>query len=100
MPKVSLINDAVPALEVPQGANLLDSLIEGGVDIEHSCGGNALCATCRVRVMSGDESLLAMSSAESFALSRIRKRDGLRLACQLQVRGDLRVEVQERRVES
>jgi ferredoxin len=80
-------------LKLAAGGNLLEGLLGAGIAVGNDCGGNAQCATCRVVVKSGAESLADMSDLETYALSRVRKQGVVRLACQVWVAGDLEVEV-------
>lgn len=75
---------------VPDGANLLRVALLEGVHINASCGGTGGCGKCRVRIPSGeyDGGTGSKLSDEDFA-------DGLRLACRIEVHGDLKVEIPE-----
>lgn len=75
---------------VPDGANLLRVALLEGVHINASCGGTGGCGKCKVRIPSGeyDGGRASKLSDEDFA-------DGLRLACQVEVRGDLEVDIPE-----
>ena len=64
-----------------QSDSLLETLINLGIDIDHSCGGNATCGTCVVKVISGSvnpPNEVEMEFAAERGLS-----PGERLACQL-----------------
>jgi len=81
------------ALDVVSGGNLLAAMLESGVAIGNDCGGNAQCATCRVRVDACEFVMPPMGMAEEYALSRVRKVGVVRLACQCAVVGDMSVAV-------
>lgn len=53
-------------------------------DIPHAsvCGGRGRCSTCRVRVISGEESLSPISAEETRVLERVGAPPHVRLACQ------------------
>lgn len=80
-------------MAVPVGCNLLHAMLEAEIAIGNDCGGNAQCATCRVAVTSGTESLPPASDLETYALSRVKKQGTVRLACQIHVNSDLDVEI-------
>lgn len=42
-----------------QGERLLDGVVRSGIALAHDCGGALACATCRVAVLEGLESLRA-----------------------------------------
>jgi 2Fe-2S ferredoxin len=74
--------------------SFLDIALNGGVDLEHACGGNCACTTCHVIVKQGEENLSPMEEDEE---DRLYMADGLtlhsRLGCQAVVKGDVTVEI-------
>ncbi len=76
---------------VPAGTSLLDAARAAGVDIVASCSGLGVCGTCALRVVSG--MVTPLNSAEQDALSTAEIDQGLRLACQTAVLGDVRVDI-------
>lgn len=90
MPKV-IIED-VGTIDADIGRRLVLAVEEGGVDILHRCGGNARCATCRVEILGGDPG--PVTGPEETRLAQLSsRRASTRLSCQVQVRGDLQIEV-------
>jgi ferredoxin len=75
--------------EVPEGKKLVLGIEDSGVDILHRCGGQALCTTCRVKVLEGD--VPPISDKEVDALEELAEE--YRLSCQIRVQNDLTVEV-------
>jgi len=75
----------------PRGEKLLTALVSAGVPLPSACGGKGTCGQCRVRVAGGGPVL----PTETSVLSRREVARGVRLACQLTVRGDLSVSVPE-----
>ena len=65
------------------GQTLLEVAIEGGVHIEHSCGGLCACSTCHVYIESGQSCL---NKPQDDELDRVEQAPGLkinsRLSCQ------------------
>jgi Na+-transporting NADH:ubiquinone oxidoreductase subunit F len=85
------VNDT-RTLSVPMDLKLLWGLAGAGIHLPAACGGRGTCGQCRVLVREGAGEALAIEAA------RIARRDiarGVRLACQVAVRGDLRIEVPE-----
>lgn len=72
-----------------------------GVEIESACGGKGVCGKCRVRIESpsGEPAQSTCVSPPTEVESRLLGSEslaaGLRLACQTQVKGDVRVFVPE-----
>lgn len=79
----------VPALTFQK---LLPALNDGGIPVPSTCGGRGTCGLCRVTIVSGGE------DATPTELGRINNADihaGVRLACQVVVRGNMAVRVPE-----
>ena len=79
-------------VEVPEGINLnlMEVLKASDYDILATCGGMALCATCRVDVESGLEQLAPAEDMELDMLDTLPDANaGSRLACQLRVNEQL-----------
>lgn len=93
MPTVRFLPADVVA-EVEPGRSVLEAALDSGVSIYHTCGGNASCSTCRVRVLSGREGLTPPENAEAQVLDAFDLKDPYRLACQaLVIRGQIAVEI-------
>ena len=71
---------------VAQGTTLLEAARQAGVGLNAVCGGAGTCRTCRLRVVAGEVSPPNEAEREVEA-------EGLRLACQARVLGDVRVDV-------
>jgi len=77
---------------VDSGRSLLETLAGQGVLVPSACGGKGTCGACRVRVLDGAGPAPA---GEQGILGRADARRGYRLACQVTVRKDLRLEIPE-----
>ena len=86
------INAGEKVLEVEGGATLLQTLIDHEIYIPSACGGKGTCGFCKIQVEAGAGSVLPTETAY---LSRREVRAGVRLACQVKVRGDLQLRVPE-----
>jgi uncharacterized 2Fe-2S/4Fe-4S cluster protein (DUF4445 family) len=73
---------------VKRGTPLQDVLFPFGV--EFPCGGNAVCESCKVKVISGS---LAMTPEQENILSRKEAEQGWRLACRCKAEGDITLEI-------
>ena len=71
---------------VAPGTTLLQAAQQAGVGLNAVCGGGGTCGACRVRVVSGD--VTPPSGSENNAVA-----NGMRLACQVRVLSDVRVDV-------
>jgi iron-sulfur cluster assembly protein len=78
-----------------EGEILLERLLRDGVALAHDCGGTLACASCRVIVREGQESLSPASEDEEDMLDKASCSEaGSRLACQVSGSGaDLVVEI-------
>jgi class 3 adenylate cyclase len=84
MPSINVLPDGV---DVPfdRDSNLLDTLVDVGIPIDHLCGGRARCSTCRVWVVDGLSNLSERTPDESAMAARLDLPDRVRLACQATV---------------
>lgn len=75
-------------IEVPDGINLslMEVLRASDYSIEATCGGMALCATCYVEVIEGQEQLGEPNEAELDMLDTLPSSNSKsRLACQIKI---------------
>ena len=86
-----LINDERD-LEVAAGSKLLEALANVGLHLPAGCGGKGTCGQCRVKVLEGGGPLLP---TEESLLSPNEAARHVRLACQVAVREDLRIQIPE-----
>jgi adenylate cyclase len=76
-------------LRSPKGLTLLEMSRLHRLPHASACGGRGRCATCRVMVIGGGESLPPPNDIESRTLERIRAPRHVRLACQIRPEEDL-----------
>ncbi|MFI5399589.1 MAG: adenylate/guanylate cyclase domain-containing protein [SAR324 cluster bacterium] len=76
---------------VPRGTTVLEASRMHGIPHASVCGGRGRCSTCRVRVVSGYESLPPTSEDETKVLRRINAPANVRLACQVRCESELEV---------
>lgn len=74
------------------GLKLLGVLLDGGIPVPAACGGGGTCGLCRVTVTDGGGETLPTEAAR---LNRREIGDGVRLACQVTLRGDVAVRVSD-----
>ena len=84
-----VINDQ-QTLRVERGGKLLGVLADHGVFVSSACGGGGTCAQCTVHVHEGGGDILA---TETGHISRREAREGMRLSCQVPIKGDMQIEV-------
>jgi len=89
---VSIVINDDPAnvLKVPAGGTLLGTLAEHKIFIPSACGGKGACGVCEVVVREGGGDLLP---TETGYISRGEARRGHRLACQVKVKRDMKIEI-------
>lgn len=80
---------------VERGATLLEAANSLDVDLDHFCGGNASCGTCKVEVIDGARGLSRRQEMEEAALRGSAKDAHIRLACQSKVLGPVTVRILE-----
>lgn len=77
-------------LTISPGGKLLTTLADQGLFLPSACGGGGSCAQCLVTVESGGGSILP---TEKSKISRGEAKKGVRLACQVPVKHDLKIKV-------
>jgi len=82
--------DPTKALKVPTGGTLLNALTSSKILIPSACGGKGSCGVCEVVVKEGGGALLP---TETGFISPREAKHGMRLACQVKVKRDMRIEL-------
>ena len=88
--KITINGDKV--IEVDGGSTLLTTLGNEGIFLPSACGGGGTCVQCTCQVMSGGGSILP---TEEPHFSRKQIADNFRLGCQVKVKEDMEIEVEE-----
>ncbi|MBP8752720.1 MAG: NADH:ubiquinone reductase (Na(+)-transporting) subunit F [Chitinophagales bacterium] len=78
-----------PVIAKP-GASLLSTLSEQKIFLPSACGGGGTCAMCKCQVVEGGGDILP---TEEGYFTRKEVKDNWRLACQVKVRSDLKINV-------
>jgi Na+-transporting NADH:ubiquinone oxidoreductase subunit F len=82
--------DPTNALKVSAGSTLLGALTANKIFIPSACGGKGSCGVCEVVVKEGGGALLP---TETGFISPGEAKRGCRLACQVKVKRDMKIEV-------
>jgi len=77
---------------VPGGMTILEALYENRIFIPSACGGRGTCGYCKVKVLDDIGPILP---TEAPSLSRIEQAEGVRLACQVKVKQNIRLRIPE-----
>ena len=86
-----LINDnEEKSPSVKPGGSLLSSLSNENIFIPSACGGGGTCSQCKCQVLEGGGEILP-TEVSHFTRSEIK--DNYRLACQVKVKGDMKVKI-------
>jgi Na+-transporting NADH:ubiquinone oxidoreductase subunit F len=90
--EVSIVinDDESKTLRTPAGSTLLGALANNHIFIPSACGGKGACGVCEVIVREGGGDLLP---TETGYISPGEARRGHRLACQVKVKNDMKIEV-------
>ncbi|GAB4265150.1 MAG: NADH:ubiquinone reductase (Na(+)-transporting) subunit F [Methylomicrobium sp.] len=79
-------------IHVPIGSKLLTALADNKLFVSSACGGGGTCAQCRVKVFKGGGEILP---TERSHITKREANDGDRLACQVTVKQDMEIEVED-----
>ncbi len=88
---ITINDDPTKALRIAAGGTLLNTLANNKIFIPSACGGKGSCGVCKVHVHEGGGTLLP---TETSHVSRGEAREGCRLACQVKVKQDMKIEVE------
>ncbi len=86
------INEGEKELEVEAGGTLLATLGDNKIYLPSACGGGGTCGMCRCQVHEGAGSILP---TETGFFTRKEQAADWRLACQVKVKEDLKMEIPE-----
>ncbi|ALO43210.1 NADH:ubiquinone reductase (Na(+)-transporting) subunit F [Pseudoalteromonas phenolica] len=89
---ISINGDPEKAVTSAPGGKLLGALADAGIFISSACGGGGSCGQCTVHVKAGGGDILP---TELDHISKGEAREGCRLACQVAVKTDMEIEVEE-----
>ncbi|MEO0481794.1 MAG: NADH:ubiquinone reductase (Na(+)-transporting) subunit F [Planctomycetota bacterium] len=90
--KVLINGDAEKSPEVNAGGTLLSVLSAQGVFLPSACGGGGTCAMCKCQVTEGGGDILPTELAH---ITRSEAKENWRLACQVKVKQDMKIQVPE-----
>ncbi|MBW2092664.1 MAG: 2Fe-2S iron-sulfur cluster binding domain-containing protein, partial [Deltaproteobacteria bacterium] len=83
-------------LYAAKGQSVLEALAESGIFLRSDCGGKGLCGKCYIRIPDSSQHKSQLPfDAEKKLLGESSLKSGYRLACCLEVHGDLSIEIPE-----
>ena len=89
---ISVNGDADKSITTEAGGKLLGALASSGVFVSSACGGGGTCGQCKVKIKSGGGDILP---TELDHISKREAKEGERLACQVNVKEDMSIELPE-----
>jgi len=89
---IGINDDPEKGIKLPAGGKLLGALAESGIFVSSACGGGGTCGQCKVHVKSGGGDILP---TEMDHISKGEAREGCRLSCQVNVKTDMEIELEE-----
>lgn len=95
--EVAILINGEKKLKVESGGKLLTTLADQSIFISSACGGGGSCGQCRIAINKGGGSILP---TERTYINKREANNGLRLACQVQVKRDLEIIVPQEMLES
>lgn len=89
---VKLVINGEKTVMIPAGGKLLNALADQKLFVSSACGGGGTCGQCTVKVLSGGGEIL---ETEMSHISKKEAKEGERLSCQVSIKSDMEVEVEE-----
>ncbi|MBM3917945.1 MAG: NADH:ubiquinone reductase (Na(+)-transporting) subunit F [Sphingomonadales bacterium] len=90
--RIIVNGDEANALVASPGSNLLSTLSNSKLFLPSACGGGGTCAMCKCQILEGGGDVLP---TEKGHLSRKQQAEHWRLACQVKVKSDMKIQVPE-----
>lgn len=87
---ININDDPDNSVSTAAGGKLLQTLASEGIFLSSACGGGGTCGQCRCKVLDGGGSILPTEEGH-FTQGEIRV--GMRLACQVAVKQDMKIEI-------
>jgi Na+-transporting NADH:ubiquinone oxidoreductase subunit F len=89
---ITINGDPNKSITAQSGDKLLSVLANNGIFVSSACGGGGSCGQCRVEVKSGGGEILP---TELDHISKKEAKHGCRLSCQLSIKQDMDIELEE-----
>ena len=89
---IHINDDPEKAVSAQTGGKLLGTLADHKIFVSSACGGGGTCAQCKVKVLKGGGEILP---TEASHFNKREVREGWRLSCQVAVKQDMDIEVEE-----
>ena len=89
---ININDDPENSLTTAAGSTLLNTLSANKLFIPSACGGKGSCGVCKVNVLDGGGSMLP---TEVSHINPGEAREGCRLACQVKVKQDMKIELDD-----
>ncbi|RUO37127.1 NADH:ubiquinone reductase (Na(+)-transporting) subunit F [Aliidiomarina taiwanensis] len=90
--QIVINDDEEKTISAQPGGKLLGALANAGIFVSSACGGGGTCGQCVVNVKEGGGEILP---TERDHISRGEARDGARLSCQVNVKQNMKIELDE-----
>ena len=89
---IGINDDEEKSIVTPAGGKLLQTLAASNVFLSSACGGGGTCAQCKCKVFEGGGDMLP---TEASYFTKREAQEGWRLACQVAVKQDMKIEVED-----
>lgn len=73
-------------VQINHKETILEASLNAGISHAHACGGCALCSTCRIVIVEGEEFLSLPENAEKKLAKQLNFSKSIRLACQTKIK--------------
>jgi Na+-transporting NADH:ubiquinone oxidoreductase subunit F len=88
---ISINDNPDLAQQVSPGQTLLSAMAAQKIFIPSACGGGGTCAMCKCKVLEGGGDVLPTETGQ---LTLKERKEGVRLACQVKVKQDMKIELE------
>jgi 2Fe-2S ferredoxin len=70
----------------------MQALLDGGLPVASSCGGDGVCSKCAIQIVTGATNLSPQNETEKFLRERHELAKDVRVSCQTTIFGDITVD--------
>lgn len=90
---VSYESKATRSVFADEEVSLLANLLQNNIEMDHSCGGNGTCGTCRIVVLDGFEKTSEIGEIEAEMRLDREFDENERLSCQTYIKGNIKITI-------
>lgn len=81
-----------PPIQTLSKDHLMKILMDSGIPVASSCGGDGICGKCKIQIIDGMKNLSTENETEKVLRERLNIDKSQRISCQCRVSGDITID--------